>query len=366
MLGEILKELEPCTDLPSYFRSCVNLFQKHRPAANQVYRTSIEPPPGWTYRGATLEQFQRVWDSLGLLAFAHIRAAVQCQYSENDPRKLILWKRSDILAFLSETSGEQSATQVALESMIYCRELSPPDISLQPFVEINAEWIVASPWMVATSNFSRNFFALIARRDSTAWDSTSDIFADHMGHQLSNWINDLGYRATTQVKITDNNGNAMTDLDLVVWSPKEHFVITAELKWMIQVADLMEVLNRGEKECHRKLQEQLPKHRHALTSNSNGIINRAFGEQANVNTHDSLLVCQGFGGTPRLPSEFPCVDERVFRLAIEHSSTLREAMEWLRSRDWLPRVREHFRVNDMTIRTVTGIQLTFPEPEFPS
>jgi hypothetical protein len=40
-----------------------------------------------------------------------------------------------------------------------------------------------------------------------------------------------------------------TDVDLLVWSPQEGFVLSAELRWVIPTADVAEVIRRGEKEC---------------------------------------------------------------------------------------------------------------------
>lgn len=178
-----------------------------------------------------------------------------------------------------------------------------------------------------------------------------------MAQELASWLESIGYRAKTGIRLRDGS----TDLDLVVWSPDEKFLLTAELKAMIQTADLMEVLNRGEQTARKSIESQLPKHGNALDENSADVVERAFGIKTEVIAYDSLLVCRGFCGTSRLPRTFPCVDERLFKKAIVTCHSLSDAAKWLRSYSWLPAPRRDFSVDTITITAPNGFTITYPD-----
>ncbi|MEZ6132144.1 MAG: hypothetical protein R3C59_26075 [Planctomycetaceae bacterium] len=88
-------------------------------------------------------------------------------------------------------------------------------------------------------------------------------------------------------------------------------------------------------------------------------------ERRVVSVRCSVMLLSRRQPTPRHPDTFPCIDERVFKLAIEHHASLREVVSWIRSREWLPRHGEHFTTQDVSIETLDGQRITFPEPIYP-
>ena len=211
--------------------------------------------------------------------------------------------------------------------------------------------------MLLSSNFERNWLSLLARINKKQFDDCSSEFATAMAQELASWLENIGYRAKTGLRLRDGS----TDLDLVVWSPDEKFLLTAELKAMIQTADLMEVLNRGEQTARKSIENQLPKHNNALDQNSADVVERAFGIRTAVIAYDSLLVCCGFCGTSRLPRTFPCVDERLFKKAIVKCNSLSDAAKWLRSYLWLPAPGPDCSVDTITITAPNGFTITYPD-----
>jgi hypothetical protein len=76
--------------------------------------------------------------------------------------------------------------------------------------------------------------------------------------------------------------------------------MSAELKWLIEVADFMEVLNRGEDRAQKALKEQLPKHEAAFRDDAPGLVQRAFGlsKPPEISGWSSGLVLRGHVGSP--------------------------------------------------------------------
>lgn len=358
--NNIVCGFSPEMPLRDFLKSKVEDFRRLLPYAKYIFHSSTQIPSEWVFRDAEISEYQRVWDSLKLLAWMHSSLTNEWASQLTCSQKLFLWRQEDLVRFLTDVCGDLATASYLVELLVYRRDLSPPDIALQPFITLNQEWLAASSWMVATYNFERNFLALLARIGEKSFNDKSNPFAEFMACSLECWVKQKEYQAKIGLELKNSVGNISTDFDLLVWSPAEQFVLSAELKWMIKTSDLMEVLNRGEKECRDKLLNQLPKHRAALEADASGVVQRAFGEQAEVHGHDSLLVCQGFGGTSRLPTNFPTVDERVFRNAIKSHDNLRGAVAYLRSGDWIPKLEVDYKVADGVIRTPSGFEVIFP------
>jgi|GEM_PF-2725843 len=344
--------------LEDFYLSESRLFCRHRIPAGAVFSTSYRMPSNWECLGVSLEAIRQIGVSLFLLATMHTCLTNSVAVDDCDIHRLLTWRKTNLVSFLADSSNLPTSTvQQIIALLIYQRDVSPPDIALQPFLQVNDDCLVASPWLLLSSNYERNWLSLLARTNKKEFDDCSEAFANAMSRELVSWLENAGFMAKAGLRLRDGS----TDLDLIVWSPAERFLLTAELKVMIQTADVMEVLNRGESTARVSIEKQLPKHKKALDENCMDIVERAFGKVESVAAYDSLLVCRGFCGTSRLPKTFPCVDERLFKKAITQYGNLVDAVTWLRSYLWLPVSGRDFAVETITIRAPNGFTITFPE-----
>lgn len=333
-------------------------------SASAMLSPTYELPETWKYQSLPIGTLRRLWEGLFTISQLHFALSFAYFGSQSSSAYQLLCGTKGSFAVLlgqiSETRIELAADFLSL--LIYDRTLAVPDIALQPFVSVEPNLIVASPCMVFTSNPERNFRALVERLPSKGRNEASDLLAPAMTTHLAEIAKKAGFQAATNVEIRTGDGS--TDIDLLLWSQQERFVVSAECKWMIETADLMEVANRGITTASKSLSEQLPKHRKALDKSSSDILKRAFDTTANVESHDSILISRGFCGSHCLPCEFPLIDDRLFAFWLGTGRSLRDISKLCHSKSYLPSPSVDYEVVNQTIRTPSGITLIYPEIRF--
>jgi hypothetical protein len=123
------------------------------------------------------------------------------------------------------------------------------------------------------SSWERNFCAHVARTYPTLYGPTDRDLAQHLAEELVGVFKEAGFEATDSFKF--NLDSVEGDIDLLVWSRNESYVIAAELYWKIATSDFMEVLH-GEKTCNKKMQDQLPKYQKVLSAGAGDLVAKAF------------------------------------------------------------------------------------------
>lgn len=233
------------------------------------------------------------------------------------------------------------------------------DPALTPLLWIGGEWIVASPTMLLTAGFERNFCALLARSPTfkKAFDGQSAYFSAQLTEDLTASLTLRGFQVATGVRIQTSIGES--DIDLLVWDRRRRVLLAIELKAMIKTSDFKEVLNRGEDTCRRALTEQLPKYEAAMLEGSADLMKSAFGHSdvAPAKT-DCILVVRGFVGTARNEAErFPVLNDRVLLRWLERGMTLSQIAGAARDKSYLPIEGVDFRVVPRTIVTPGGVTI---------
>lgn len=333
---------------------------------NGLLAPSFVLPRTWEFDGIPILQLRHFWRAIAILAWIHgavahlLTGTVQTGFVQ-----LIIRRREDLASWISKAVRlEESVVLRLLDLHTYDRCHRLPDIALTPFLPIGKGLLAASPWMLLSSAMERNFCAFAARQHKDLYDATDSCLAPAMGEQVAAEFAQAGFKTTHPVSF--RSGEKARDMDLLVWSPEERYVLAVELKWIIGAADFMEVLNRGEDRCKKSMEEQLPAYSAALSTDAAGITQRAFNlDRAPVIDDWSCgLLIRGFVGTPRLQSEDFCfLPEELVVGRLRAGCSMRELCEWAKARPYVPVENRDFRMCPIEVTSPSGIAVRFWEWE---
>ncbi len=321
----------------------------------RVYRL----PEAWSFRGITIEEFRRFWDALKLLTFLHHSALGPRSLGERRWRSLLIWSEEEWVANLASLAElPLSMARQILEFHIYDRHQQRPDVALTPLFRMGRGLIVASPGLIQSSSLERNLYAQLARRHKSEIDNASGILAPAMAAELAADFEKIGVRASPGVSISTSLGDS--DVDLLLWSERSGRLISAELKWFVEVADVGEVFAK-EAKCQESLTRQLPKHTAAIREDPVGLLRKGFRvhRAPRVKASSSILISRGFSGAARLEAfGYPIVPENTLVQKIAGGLSLRDLSAWANARRFVPRKGVDFAIADETFASPSGILIT--------
>lgn len=299
-------------------------------------------PAGWTSPDGTAEHLRAAL--LGL--------AARCSYH------MLATREADLLESAFVTSEQELARQVSqiaevelavVEKVVrrlrYGAGTRTPDPALQPFVSVGGTRLVTAPFLVVSSNLERNYLALLARTERTAFDATSELFEVQMTGELLPALS-----ARSWLTRSNFNAPAAGETDVLVLDRTRRFALVLELQWTIPAADPAEVNDRlsaaekKRKQCDTKLS--------SIRNNLAAVLQPAGIPAAEATgwTVEGVVVIDGATGGPRLTPDYPhivTVHRRVFEAAIRAPRSLRDAFDWMRLERWLPVAPKHFRWKDV-------------------
>lgn len=324
-----------------------------------IIQPSWQLPVAWSYRGTTIEELRQFWAALQLLAHLHSEFAHDDDdHSWGSTLNMSLTNLAEIVANLSGLPGAVVAQCIRWH--IYDRQISKSDIALTPFVDTGKEHLVASPELLITSRFERNFYAHLARSDRRAIDQQSHLLEPEMARGLSKALQARGFRTATNVAYVSTLGAG--DIDLLVWSPAEKTLLALELKWYVQPGDYREVMNRNEM-AEKTLTQQVPKYRAALSEGLATILGRAFpGHRSTLPVRVSTgLVMRNHVGRSALRKSGAWFAPEVAVLdAVKKYTKLAEIVRYLESFAWLPGLDPEKYLSWREVVTPSGFVLSIP------
>jgi hypothetical protein len=216
--------------------------------------------------------------------------------------------------------------------------------------------------MLISSSFERNFRAHIALRHSTIQPDDSNLLATSLAEDFVTTFAKAGFRATHSIPFVLDHDQG--DVDLLVWSPDERYLLAAELKWIIDTADFREVLNRGESTCKDALDRQIPKYARVLSQDAGAFVAKAFklGSTPQIDGWSCGIVMRGFVGSSRtVDDRYFVLNDALLKARILEGGSLRDICDWARSRSYVPREGTDYRMSPLEISSPSGIQVKFWE-----
>ncbi|MDP2308523.1 MAG: hypothetical protein Q8P18_21060 [Pseudomonadota bacterium] len=325
-------------------------------------------PADWIIGGVGMAEHRAVWDAVCVLSFLHATALSRVD-ARTDAYTVLFARRSHIELRVSEVTGlSRDVVRRALDFLVLAPKERHGDVGITPFVPLGRDILAASPMIPFSSNFERNFCSVAARREKKEYSQASGELEGKLVGELAALCRVAGFAASAGTQVRTLLGS--TDIDLMVFSPKERFLLTIEVKWIIQTADFIEVINRGEATCEDALSRQLPRHKAAIEADVQGLTKRAFGMTCDVAATGSGLVVRGYSGSPRLPfGEFGFSPEPLLRKWLSQKNcSLRDLWYRMQARDFVPKLGREFTVRERVITSPGGYRIVAAdwEPLYPS
>ncbi len=350
------------TDWFPDFGTCRNLLS---PVGN-LLREGLVLPSSWSFDGIPILTIRTFWKAVLTLALIHLAVAFRLTGEKHVKMIQLLTKPRDVLIdWIADCVGIEKRTVGRLVDLhTYDRSSDTPDIAIAPFLSLGNGRLAASPWMLTSSSWERNFCAHVARTHPQLYGPTDRNLAKHFAGELVDIFRKAGFKATDSVKF-DLDG-VKGDIDLLVWSQSESYVMAIELKWMIATADFKEVLNRGEKTCLEKMQNQLPKYQKVLSAGAGEFVAKAFHLKScpAIDDWSCGMVVRGFAGTPRISGEpHFFIADGLFAKEVERHTSLKDLSQWIKAKSFIPKEGQDFQMCPVEITSPSGINVKFWEYE---
>jgi hypothetical protein len=320
--------------------------------------TPYQLPDEVTFYGFPMQAWRRCWAAAAVVGWVHWQLTFEVRV---ETYRLLLWHRHRWRSSLRALSGlPDSTVEAMLEHLVYDPHHRPADIGRTPLVQVTKDVLATSPMLLFTNQFERNFSAHLLYNAPTRYAQASDGLDSAMAEQLSELFRAMGFRCATGVQISTAIGS--TDVDLLVWDELRSEVLSCELKWLVKPADFAEVMNRGEERLKGAVNNQLPKHA-AAQKDCPSLLKRAFGlpKEPKVAFSGSCVIARGYVGSPRVPTTFPAVGERLLRQRLSTGPTLANLWGWMHRRPYLPVLDQDFRVQVREFATPSGFILRVPD-----
>jgi len=343
------------------FGTCRNLLS---PVGNML-REGLALPSSWSFDGIPILTIRTFWKAVLTLALIHLGVAFRLTGEKRVGMiQLLIKPRDAMVDWIADCVGiEKQIVGRLVDLHTYDRSSKTPDIAITPFLPLGNGRLAASPWMLTSSSLERNFCAYVARTYPILYGPTDRDLAPHFASELVDIFKKAGFEATHSLKF--NLDGIKGDIDLLVWSPNESYVLAAELYWKIATGDFMEVLH-GEKTCQEKIQGQLPKYSKVLSAGAGEFVARAFNLKSPpaIDGWSCGMVVRGFVGTPRINEEqyFLVPDSLLTKEVAQHKS-LRDICQWAKNKPFLPQEGNDFCMCPVEITSPSGIKVKFWECE---
>ncbi|MCX6831714.1 MAG: hypothetical protein NT028_06185 [candidate division Zixibacteria bacterium] len=349
------------TDWFPDFETCRNLLSR----MSNLLREGFLLPSSWSFDGIPILKMRTFWKAVLTLGLIHLGVAYRLTGQKNVGMIQLLIKPRDALVdWIADCVGiDRQIVRRLVNLHTYDRSSKTPDIAITPFVLLGNGRLAASPWMLTNSSLERNFCAYVAREYPKLYGPTDRNLASHLASELVDIFKNAGFEAAHSLKFSFSGVKG--DIDLLVWSQKESFVMAAELYWKIATGDFMEVLH-GETTCMAKMRDQLPKYSKVLSAGAGEFVAKSFNLKTapRIDNWSCGMVVRGFVGTPRIANEqfFLVPDSLLTREVAKHKS-LRDICQWAKTKPFLPQEGRDFQMCPLEVTSPSGIKVTFWECE---
>jgi hypothetical protein len=320
-------------------------------------------PQSWSCDNISILKLRAFWKAILTLAFLHQGVASHLAGQQHVGMIQILSKPRDAMVdWIAGCAGIEKAIVDRLIALhTYERSLKTPDIATAPFLPLGNGRLAASPWMLASSSWERNFCAHVASAYPQLYGPTGRDLAAHLAGEMVDMLKKAGFEAIHSLEF--NLGDVNGDIDVLAWSRKESYLMAVELYWKIATGDVMEVLH-GEETCRKKMCNQLPKYEYVLSAKAGDIVARAFKLKASptISGWSCGMVVRGFVGSPRIGNErhFLVPDSLLMKEITQHTS-LRDLCHWAKTKPFLPQEGRDFQMYPTEVTSPSGIKATFWE-----
>jgi hypothetical protein len=311
-------------------------------------RSHYSLPKHWSFLGFTLADFRSLHTVVVamLLAWHNTRTHLASKGMPGMGYCSSVWvvAKDELIARLTRYSRVERAKVVVILDLLTFgnHNVREPDIATQPLVDLTNGFYALAPFVWLHSSAERNLCVLLnhipEQRDLYA--RLTDEKEHTTRREIEAYLAPLGYSFA--------NGNVgSTDVDLAVIDHREKCCLCLELKWFIEPAEAREIRERT-MELNKGIQQAK-------------VLKTLFGRADKRLVEDLLKISTDYEFVAAVASQNwigldNAQDEEVAVIKVWHiirqiaeTGSLRQAMQWLDNRDYLPREGSDYSVRPMEI-----------------
>lgn len=307
-------------------------------------------PEGFTFPWGTAMQTQALINSLSIRCFYHLMCVNSFAY-ENGLRGagveslLLVVDKEQLREDLSLLADFDSCNiDCFIDFLTFGIGVNTPDPALQPIFATSSGKLIIPCVLFLTNDAQRNLMALYARMHRKDFDRQSYLLEVEMIEELKPYLDK--YEICLINKNMSANGQR-EEIDVLIVDQASSSILVLEMRSMIQPGDGREVFNRMII-CEEKV-DQLDRKISFVKNNLPIIIKRYFPasdlDLSRIQIHGAVVL-KGYGGQPSKSAEIPIVTLPILKLGLEYTSNICSLHSWLKAKDWLPQLGEHFSIED--------------------
>lgn len=306
-------------------------------------------PDNWQFTHFSLAQYRAVFICLQSMAYAWFAAR---QIAAADGAAAIafasaVWtpRKGGLLITIARHTGiQKSVVQNVLRYLTFGEvNVRNPDIAIQPIVDLTNGQYAISPFVMTHVHAERNLCVLLNQVPADR-KLYSQLVDEKESQARSETITSLaGLRFDFKHGQLDD-----TDLDLAIIDREAKICLCIEIKWFIEPAEVREILARSEE--LRKGVAQAQKIAKMFSDNDARLMSLLQIDQSY--DFQTMIGSVNFIGGHRV--QHPDVPiTKLWHLAskIQELQNLAQIMDWLRSRSYLPRKDQDYKITEVTIQS---------------
>lgn len=256
----------------SWFRAPVEIRGLLRAASDALMAgaPTYLPPGAVTPGGHTLGMIRSYWSELLSLAMYNnfamkLEIRERATLAPEFPRQAFV-KQMAMSAEVPVTAADEATTLLTLDTDRL------PDIALTPLVRLDNDSIFVMTSLVIPANPERNILKVL-QHDRRGFGTMGNLLGSEGEQKVSQLLRERmgdGILCETNIRAILKKGRDASDLDVVVYSPRENLLVVLEVKWHIAVDGAYE--SRTTEESVLAKQARLKKLSRAVQSNATKVV----------------------------------------------------------------------------------------------
>lgn len=326
----------------SLSKSVISIFEK-----SQIVRYHL--PETWLFSRFSFAEFRKIAIAISALSYAcYVVTTVNASSLPEFGYAQRVWviSKHEFIRILIEATGYQKETIInVLEYLTFgSMGIKYPDVATQPLFDSEDGNYLVSPFLFVNSDVERNICALLNQidTDKKIYSSLVDEKEALLYNELEKELCTLGFRC-------ESGKVAGTDLDLAIIDDEAKSVLTVELKWFIEPAEIREVIQRS-KEIKKGIQQA--KKLHSLLENKDRNLFDNILKISDDYSHYSIVGSFNWIGSDSVQNiQVPVIKVGHLLKLFKDGKSIEEVIKFLKKRDYLPVVGEDYDVAIFTVKS---------------
>lgn len=326
----------------SLSKSVISIFEK-----SQAVRYHL--PETWSFTRFSFSEFRTI--AIAISALSYARYVVTTIDAASLPelgyaQRVWVISKNDFIKILVEATGYQKEkiTDVLEYLTFGSMGIKYPDVATQPLFDSEDGRYLVSPFLFINSDVERNVCALLNQidEDKKIYSSLVDEKETVLYGELEKELSNLGFRC-------ESGKVSGTDLDLAIIDDEAKSVLTVELKWFIEPAEIREVIQRS-KEIGKGI-EQAKKINCLLEKRDKNLFENIL-KISNDFSHYSIVGSFNWIGFESVQDmQVPVIKVGHLLRLLKDGRSISDVIEYLSQREYLPVLGKDYDVAPLTVKS---------------